>query len=115
MAQLHHLKGVHPQSGSRTPDGFLLSPHACGQAWRRSIVHEDVDFVLSAGEFRRDRLDRSIYFLSESPFSVLSVDQRRHRLQGLVVVLAPDGKTIVTVYSRDWRFNHSQDVLGRSV
>lgn len=115
MAQLHHLKGARPQHCSRTPDGFLLSPHAFEQTRKRDIVPKDVDFVLLKGEFRRDRFDRSVYFLPDSPFSVLSTVQRRHRLQGLVVVLAPDGKTVITVYSRDWRFKHSLDVLGGSL
>lgn len=111
MARQNHLERACPQYCSRTPDGYLFSPHAFEQAWKRSIVPQDVDFVLTKGEFRRDRFDRIVYFLPESPFSVLSTDQRIHRLQGLVVVLAPDGKTVVTVYSSDWRFKHSQDVL----
>lgn len=109
MEELEQSSGICAKHCTRTPSGFLLSPHAAEQALKRGLFPHDTDFVLSSGEFRRGRRDRSVFYIPESPFLALKADPQFQRLQGVVVVLAPDGKTIVTIFDRDWRFGHNQD------
>jgi len=106
---LDHRRQESPQStlfrsSTRTPRGFLLSGHAHEQAHVRGFSPEDLDFVLTQGRFLRDAGDRTAYMLPESPFACIAADRRFMALQGLVVVVAPDGETIVTAYERDARF-----------
>jgi len=94
-----------PELRIKTPRGFFVTPHAHTQAARRGFNLRDADFILCHGEFRRDdRTDRGVFFIPETPFSILGEDSRFVRLQGATVVLSPDGSTIVTIYERDERF-----------
>jgi hypothetical protein len=88
----------------QTPRGLVLSSHARDRMHEQGYSPTDIDFVLSFGRFVRDHLDRSACFLPQSQFASLGGDPRFVQLQELVVVLAPDGQTIVTVYERDGRF-----------
>ena len=89
----------------KTLRGFFVTPHARTQASRRGFSLRDADFILGHGKFRRDdRTDRGVFFMPESYSSVLGGDRRFVQLQGVAVVLSPDGSTIVTIYGRDERF-----------
>lgn len=102
---MRNLAPLPTSSGIRTtPAGYYLTTHALVRAMERGYGMEDIDFALSVGAFFRDRADRTIHYVPETPFAALDWDERYTRLQGLAIVLAPNGTTVVTLFRRDWRF-----------
>ena len=86
---------------------FHITHHAMERMDVRGLTKEDIEYILSNGEFFRARRDRVLYSLPESPFAKLSPDSRRLRLQGTSVVVSQDDH-VITVYWNDDRFPGEQ-------
>lgn len=92
----------------RFHSGWKVSPHAQKRMAERGFVVEDVDFIITHGQFRRAEKDRSLFIIPDSPFVAVAQDTRFRRNRGRSVVIADDS-TVVTVYDNDDRSPYGKE------